>query len=133
MRIVFRSLLILSILLTSCKKEKEYEFKIINNTGYRIDKIEFSCSIDHLESVVPHGTSPTFILKYKKKAAALFSEPLICFTILNYSDSTNVFENTLGKTASIDNLNKKGLNSVEINLSAKPDSINIFDIVLKTH
>jgi hypothetical protein len=105
-------LLALMTLLATCKKRNEYIFVVINPTNYRIDNIDFTCAVDkfHL-SVEPNSTSSEFILR--KDALGIFSEPLICMTITDYSDSTK-YKNGTGNTISFKGLSHKKVNTIRL-------------------
>jgi len=97
----------ITFLLCSCKKEITYDCTIINETNYRIDKIEFSCAVDKRSVSIPSfGTSEKFELRYVKSAGRFFSEPLLCITVTEYSDSTQTYQNSIGQTMSISDLKK---------------------------
>jgi hypothetical protein len=97
----------LTFLLCSCKKEITYDCTLINETKYRINKIEFSCAVDKKTvSILPFGTSYKFELRYVKSSGRFFSEPLLCITVTEYSDSTQTYQNSIGHTMSISALQK---------------------------
>lgn len=97
----------LTFLLCSCEKEITFDCTLINETKYRINKIEFSCSIDKKTvSIPPFGKSEKFELRYEKSVGRFFAEPLLCITVTEYSDSTQTYQNSIGRTMAISNLKK---------------------------
>lgn len=96
-----------SFILNSCKNEVTYECRIINNTNYRIDKIQFSCAVDEKTvSIQPKSTSERFTLSYDKGLGIFSSQHLLCLTVTEYSDSTKSYQNNIGRTISMNDLNK---------------------------
>lgn len=93
------------LLFFSCTDEIIYDCTINNTTKYKIDKIEFSCAIDEkIVSVSPNSVSDKFQLTYIKSGGRFFSEPLVCVTITEYSDSTKTYQNLIGRTISISDM-----------------------------
>ncbi|MDD3738892.1 MAG: hypothetical protein PHP31_06330 [Lentimicrobiaceae bacterium] len=89
----------------SCTDEVIYNCTIDNTTEYRIDKIEFSCSINEkIISVPPNSVSNKFQLTYTKNVGRFFVEPVVCVTITEYSDSTKTYKNTIGNVISISDM-----------------------------
>jgi hypothetical protein len=122
---------IITFILNSCSKEITYDCTLINETNYRIDKIEFTCAVDQRTiSVPPMGTSEKFELRYVRNAGRFFDEPLLCLTISEYSDSTQTYQNSIGSTMSISDLEKNN----EFVIKYEPNTMypsDIFKVTLK--
>lgn len=122
-------LIILAALFFSCKKDVNFSFVFKNSTGYKIDNIEFSCAVDKKSiTISPNSTSENFTLKYRKKIGRFFTEPLLCVTVLRYSDSLKTYENTIGQTFSIKKLSETNEFVIELNTDSSGSS-GIFKIV----
>jgi len=110
-------ILIISFVISSCSKEVEYETKIINNTNYHLNNIELGCAanIKNIE-VKPNSTSETLIIPFDKGLA--LSEPLLCTTVLTFSDVNKTYENTtgLGNINSMSDFKENEINFIKINL-----------------
>ncbi len=112
----------------SCRKEKTYNFTISNTTNYRIDNIEFSCAVDNKNIAIDaNSISENFKLTYKKKIGRLFSEPLLCITIIEYSDLSNTYKNSVGQTFSIRELS----NSNEFIIELQSNTTDKFNVIKK--
>lgn len=120
---------VLLTMLISCKKETQYKFIVTNNTSYRIDNIQFNCSVEETQiSIEPNKSSSPFIINYKKKVGRFFTEPVLCVTITKYSDITTSYDNTFGSAFSISDFSQKATNSFQINLATNPNPPDIFEI-----
>jgi len=124
--------LLLSVTITSCSKEREYEFIIENDTDYVLEIVRFSCAVNkHSQKVDSNSSTGPFIIEYKAPFLPL-SEPLLCLTILRYSDSKNSYENTNGRTFSISGLSRRRINYLKVGINPSPhNSTNIFDMKIQ--
>lgn len=115
----------LIFMLTSCNKETTYSCKLINETSYHIKEIKFTCAVDEKSvSVTPLGTSDKFELRYVKNTGRFFSEPLVCITVTEYSDSTQTYQNSIGRTMAVSKLEKNN----ELIITYEPNTFNPTDI-----
>lgn len=119
------------LLFCSCKKEITYECTLINETHYRIEKLEFSCAVDNKTVLImPRKASEKFELRYVKRAGMFVSEPLLCITVTEYSDSLKSYQNSIGQTFSISDLQKNN----EFIVTYKPSTLypnHIFEVTRK--
>ena len=131
MKKVFIILIFSVFIFFSCSKTHEYNAEINNNTNYKIDTLMIDCAIRKTKITINKKSKKKTLLLYKKSSAGLFSEPLLCITILRYTDNNRSYNNTIGSTFSISNLDENKTNNIKIELNTNPtDSNNIFKISL---
>lgn len=112
-------------MLSSCNKETTYSCKLINETSYHIKEIKFTCAVDEKSvSVTPLGTSDKFELRYEKRVGRFFTEPLVCITVTEYADSTQTYQNEIGRSISVSKLKKDN----ELVITYEPNVFNPTDI-----
>lgn len=112
MRIKFLCILI-SVILISCSMERDYEFKVYNKTNYKINSFKIE---EDVEIAIEPNDSSEIITWHHDGTYFNFTEPLVALFIAEYSDSLNVFKNSIGQVFSIPDLNKKDVNRIEITL-----------------
>lgn len=117
-------------LFISCKsnKEREYEIIVQNQTGYKLDELEFSCAIEnYVTSVDANSNSSILTLSYYHLYFNIFAEPHICYSVRKYSNQSGYYTNSKGRLASISDLKKNETNYLKIQLVSNPsDSTDIF-------
>lgn len=118
--------ILVSTILTSCKKERNYSFRIYNNTAYRIDRINVHMSNDIDMKVEPYSSSPTFSLTHQIPRFNIVTEPLMGYAIKNYSDTSHTYENTNNGLQEVKNLMKDGTNPIQIELNTNGNSKDDF-------
>ncbi|MCC9165401.1 hypothetical protein [Pontibacter harenae] len=123
--------LLLSAAITSCSTEKEFELVIENNTAYVLDSVQFSCAVNkQFQSVDSNSSTGPFFIKYKAPFLSL-SEPLLCLSILKYSDTQTSYKNTYGRTFSINDLSRRKTNYLKVEVNPSPHyPTNIFDMTV---
>ena len=122
----------LTTILKSCSAPRNYQFIATNNTSYMIDSIQFGCVKNSIKiSVAPHCVTDT-LTYYFSGTIFNFTEPLLCLTVLNHSDSIRSYTSSYGGVIAIKNLKKRSVNnfiiSLDTNLLYNP---NIFNIKLE--
>ena len=79
---------------------------------------------------MPNSTSEKFELRYVKRGGSAFTEPLLCITVTEYSDSTQSHQNSYGGTMSISDLKKNN----EFVITYEPNTLypsDIFKVAIK--
>lgn len=120
-------------LFSSCSSEHTYEMEIKNNTQFHIDSLTFGCAFERKSiSIEPYGKA-NIELVYKDNMQKyiithLFTEALLCYSISDYSDTLNNYQNkhgyTMGKSFLKDN--EKNVMNITIDTSQGAKS-DIFD------
>lgn len=124
----FTALCLFLFVIASCSKEETFEFEIKNTTGYRIDSMYFTGSIEKkYVSAEANSTTAKFNLKSTGGVGWFFAEPSLYYGISNYSDSLKKYKNSSGKGLAIDDLSDS--NTILIEIDPTPhDPINIFKV-----
>ena len=119
------------IMLTSCKRERQYSFKVFNNTSYRIDKINVSITDEIDLKVEPYSASEAFSLTCKNPRYNFMTEPLMSYIIENYSDTIKSYKNTVRRSGSVSQLMKESTNAIQIQLRSNPkDQEDFFEVII---
>ncbi len=113
---IFRILILIPIVISSCSKARDYEFVVYNATDYKIDIFKIGSGKRKIEiSVKPNDTSEVFVYEFDGTYFN-FTEPLLGLHVYEYSDSINTYNNGIGQLASIPDLRKKSTNIIDISL-----------------
>ncbi|MFY7708490.1 MAG: hypothetical protein ACOVQ5_10440 [Flavobacteriales bacterium] len=111
------------ILTSSCRQKEDYEFKIVNNTDYKIDILEFN---DDEFEIGPRGESNSFSRNLVHNCIC-FTNPQTSIGVKKFSDGQNTYEHSLG--FSVVTAKFKSKNIIEINLTSDPEfPTAVFDI-----
>ncbi|WKK77806.2 hypothetical protein QYS49_12370 [Marivirga salinae] len=124
-------LLISVWVLISCTRKNEYEFQVINQTDYNLDRFALGNGNDKINmELSPHDTSNIIIYDFAGTYFN-FTEPMLYLAVVEYSDSSKTYSNDIGHMTSIPDLSRNNLNIIEINLAdtAKYEN-DIFDFVV---
>lgn len=82
------------VALTSCKKEKSFPVKIVNQTNYDITNLSFSCTVSGAPLSIQSGAeSETVILSYERRFR--LTPKLICVSINELDNQGNNFTKIL--------------------------------------
>jgi hypothetical protein len=113
-------LLLLTLGLAGCSKERTYEIRLVNETDYVLEEVSVG-SLSPL-AVGPQQRSSSIEVTHSKNAAALASEALLSVIIRRYSDATSTYENIEGhgKVVSMSELREGRVNYIYIALASEP-------------
>lgn len=129
----FSILLILSftlqLFISSCTRKRDYDFLVINNTKYEINTLKIGCGSKDSKEISIEPNSEKKITYHNSGTYFDFTEPMLCLTVLKYSDTLKTYENTYGGVTSIKDLKKKKTNVMTIEIDPNPlYPTDIFDI-----
>lgn len=113
-------ILLCSVLLVSCSKEIIYDLEVSNNTDYNIDKLQFGCAIAETNISLEKWSKVRVSVIYNQNSGRFLTEPLFCYSFMNYSDSEKSYDNTYGRMFSISDLKHGKLNKLNIQLDTEP-------------
>ena len=103
--------------LFSCSDPIDYQIQIVNNTPYRIDKLEFGGSLSGpVISIEPMSTSEPFHVTYTESFGDVLGEPEYLIAVTQYSNESNIFENTVWRFFPLGQGNPKQNNVISIQL-----------------
>ena len=110
-------------MIVGCAWNRTYEFTVINTTDYKIDTLKIGCGLEGKKkiSVNPNDTTEQFEIRFRYLIP--LTEPLLCLTVTNYSDSTGNYENTYGGVISESSLTGIRSNILKIKL----DKYSMYD------
>ncbi len=108
--------------LTSCSLPRDYTFLVYNNTAFTIHTLYVG---DQETSVGPYASSDTVVYHFSGTYLNL-AEPQYDLNIFKYSDSDSSYINRTSYSLPIPDLNKKGINVIEIRFLGSTDDTNIF-------
>lgn len=110
--------------LFSCSDPVDYQIQIVNNTTYRIDKLEFSGSLTGpVVSIEPMSTSEPFNITYDEDFGDVIGNPEYLISITQYSDENGTYTNSMWRFFSL-NQAKPGQTNV---ISVQLDPMSIFE------
>jgi hypothetical protein len=123
------NIIIASMFLFSISCTKKYNFEVRNETKYTLNEVSFDwCNGNNKISVNPYS-SVTVSLSYKVRFLNIFASGSLCVIVLTYSDTQNVYKNTIG--AAIDRSILKKHNVIKITEKSASNNSNIFSITLE--
>lgn len=103
--------------LFSCSDPIDYQIQVVNNTPYRIDKLEFGGSISGpVISIEPMSTSEPFHITYNETFSDAMGDPEYLIAVTQYSMESNVFENGVWRFFPLGEGNPKLNNVISIEL-----------------
>ena len=103
--------------LFSCSDPIDYQIQIVNNTPYRIDKLEFGGSLSGpVVSVEPMSTSEPIHVTYNETFSDVMGEPEYLIAVTQYSMESNNFENSIWRFFPLGQGNPKTNNVISIEL-----------------
>lgn len=117
MKKVLLSILVLSFF--SCINEKTFSIEIENKTEFKINKLRLGCSFENKTIEIEPYSKTLTELKYNETTSKFiisrtFTEPQLCVTVLEYSDSTKRYENSVGSAIGINQLGEQNINHLVI-------------------
>jgi len=118
------------LFISGCAINRTYNVSLINSTEYRIDNLQIGCG-KHISnaSISPFDTTENLKIPFNYLVA--FTEPLMCMTITNYSDSLEKFIHSSGNVIAESDLKKRDNNFVLIKLKDNQEKkTEIFEIKL---
>ena len=124
------NMIIASMFLFNISCTKKYNFEVRNETKYTLNEVSFDwCNGNNKISVNPYS-SVTVSLSYKVRFLNfIFGYGELCVTVLTYSDTQNVYKNTIG--AGFDRGTLKKHNVIRITEKSASNNSNIFSITLE--
>ena len=108
----------------SCKKDIDYSYKIVNNTDFNLDEIEFDFSYKgqdgNIESLGPGKTSDLIVLNFH--SSELCYPGFLEISVATYSRNDSIFTNTCGTQMNRSKFSEDNIvNYIEINLEMDPN------------
>lgn len=114
--LIFVGILLLFSLF-SCSDPIDYQIQVVNNTSYRIDKLEFGGSVSGpVISIEPMSTSEPIHVTYTETFGDVMGEPEYLISVTQYSNESNIFENTVWRFFPLGQGNPKSNNVISIQL-----------------
>ncbi|MCI5054777.1 MAG: hypothetical protein MRY83_01645 [Flavobacteriales bacterium] len=87
------SIIALFVLLSSCGKNEEFEFMIVNNTSYHIDEFQFD---ENNYEIFPNESSSAFKQTVTTRYGGLSSAPASYLAVKQFSDSSGNYDHFTG-------------------------------------
>ncbi len=115
--LIFVGILLLFSLF-SCSDPIDYPIQIVNNTPYRIDKLEFGGSLSGpVISIEPMSTSEQIHVTYTESFGDVMGDPEYLISVTQYSNESNTFENDIWRFFALGQGNPKTNNVISIELA----------------
>jgi hypothetical protein len=132
--ILFGVFFLVPILLTNCNSEYSYDFSIQNDTEFQIDSFIFDCSFERKSIAIKPHERVDVKLTYEENITKfiithIFTDAVLCYSVQNFSDSTNNYKNHYGRVLAKYSINLNGKNILKITPNQNPrDSTDVFQI-----
>lgn len=111
-------LMIILISLSSCSNKDRYEFRIINDSDYKIDYLIIGIDSTMSPAATPKTFSDRFFVSQKRNWAVetFFSSAYMPITAVSYSDSGSVYTESLGRLIEVKKLKQNKVNELYIDI-----------------
>ncbi|MGM0580435.1 MAG: hypothetical protein ACQETL_07135 [Bacteroidota bacterium] len=124
-------LLISVCVLFSCTRKNEYEFQILNQTDYSLDRFELGSRNGEINIELNRYDTSNIIIYDFEGTYFNFTEPMLYMAVVEYSDSIKTYKNDFGHMTSIPDLSRNNLNIIEVVLADTIENENdIFEFIV---